>query len=480
MARRVTGNSLRRMLRAGVWLAAAAAAWGSALAWSQSVDLEGDFARLRDQQYFLRIGIGQTDGEKSSVRVVCNTDFVLQDRDGKVLWSGPGETPLRFVRHGGEGSRGRVEAFDATGKAVADANGFLSVRPKSRQSLTRARTLRGNYADWAQPGAWLTSDNPAYRGQIEVWASEKSELTIVNRVFLEHYVYSVVPVEIGTNVSFEMKKVQAVITRSEAIAKLHEGNHKGEPFDYCNGSDCQVYNGALAEDPECDAAVDASWGQVVTHGNHVADAVYSECCGGLTAASQDVWGGESMGHLQRRLDQPDEKGESAPDLSSDEAARKFLSASGHAFCNPSAEGYPPDVRATNFRWDQTLSAASVAEDVRRDNKNVGRVTDLHVARRSPSGRVLGLDVKTDTRGTLHVTGEMAIRRVMGLKSTFFVIDCDYDTEHRLSHVHVRGGGYGHGVGLCQTGARTMAARGADYITILQHYFTDSAIYRIYR
>jgi SpoIID/LytB domain protein len=67
-----------------------------------------------------------------------------------------------------------------------------------------------------------------------------------------------------------------------------------------------------------------------------------------------------------------------------------------------------------------------------------------------------------------------------IKSTFFVLEPQYDGQRRLARLTVRGAGYGHGVGLCQVGAIMMAKYGYNYLDILKHYFRGVSIWRIYQ
>jgi SpoIID/LytB domain protein len=531
------------------------------------VDLGKDFSQLRDRQYYIRIGLENSEigGERTSVRVVCDGEFVIHDQAGKVLYTGAGDYPVK-VTYGGSGGSlsltyyyilktypasqrkdadafaervsgllkrpvdvssdprsnanelavmfgplttaeknaaapaikkafpaaelyrpssssaggpNRLEVRNAQGRILAQASGFIGFRPKKRDGLTRVKHVSEGDTSWAEPGIWRVKDKKlAYRGMIEVWVNPKKRLSIINRVFLEHYLYGVVQPEIGANAPFEMKKVQAVISRSEVIAKLRMHRHDGWHYDMCDQQCCQVYKGAMVESPDSNAAVEATWGQVCVYGDNIADAVYSHSCGGVTASTEDLWGGEPKAYLHSTMDSAAYKEQ--PDLSSAAAARQFLTSNAPCFCNPNQKGFP-DPKESYFRWTQSYTAEALAKQIREsEGSSVGRVVDIQISTRTKSGRVKRLNVTTSNGGVVSLSGEMSIRGALKIKSTFFVLEPQYDGQRRLTRVTIRGAGYGHGVGLCQMGAIMMAKYGYNYLDILKHYFQGVGIWRIYQ
>lgn len=104
---------------------------------------------------------------------------------------------------------------------------------------------------------------------------------------------------------------------------------------------------------------------------------------------------------------------------------------------------------------------------------VGAVDTLAVLRRGASGRAVSLRVEGE-RGSATVHGELRIRRLLGdLPSAMFVVTA---TPEGWTF---RGGGWGHGVGMCQWGAIGRAAAGQDHRRILGAYFSGAAIFRMY-
>ena len=213
-------------------------------------------------------------------------------------------------------------------------------------------------------------------------------------------------------------------------------------------------------------AVRETIGLVLVANGDVLDAVFHNVCGGTTAGAEEVWDSKRIAGLTPVLDNG--RGNSAPDLSSDRAATAFIEkASPSLCCNPSQPGYP-NYAKKYFRWQKTLSFDQISRIT-----GVGAVNSVQVTERMHSGRVRKLQV-SGSRGTKTYVKELPIRNAFDLWSGFFVVTMGN------GGVTFTGAGNGHGVGLCQMGARSLAANGADYKQILKHYFPEASIQRIYR
>src|SRR5262249_45238398 len=125
------------------------------------------------------------------------------------------------------------------------------------------------------------------------------------------------------------------------------------------------------------------------------------------------------------------------------------------------------------RWSVALPAAELDRLVAAEYPAVGHVRELRAARRGVSGRITELAI-AGARGSATVSGELHIRRLLGgLKSSLFVV------RPAADGVTLDGAGFGHGVGLCQTGAIGMAEGGSSYAQILDHYFPGSHLRKLY-
>lgn len=127
-------------------------------------------------------------------------------------------------------------------------------------------------------------------------------------------------------------------------------------------------------------------------------------------------------------------------------------------CDMAAPKYTEEVSYETDFLRQRLE--KVFEGVQLGEKAESWVVPMEI---SPSGTVLTASV-----GNLQVTGG-DIREALGLRSADFEVSADGDTVIFTTH------GYGHGVGMSQYGANTMANDGSTWREILEHYYVDVAI-----
>jgi SpoIID/LytB domain protein len=124
-----------------------------------------------------------------------------------------------------------------------------------------------------------------------------------------------------------------------------------------------------------------------------------------------------------------------------------------------------------LRWRRSFTHGEV--DALCAPLGVGSVRAMAVEGRGVSGRARALRIE-GSKGTARIYGELPIRRLFkNLNSGMFVLDRAGD-EWTFT-----GGGWGHGSGMCQTGAIGRAERGAGYREILGWYYSGAAPVRIY-
>jgi SpoIID/LytB domain protein len=130
-----------------------------------------------------------------------------------------------------------------------------------------------------------------------------------------------------------------------------------------------------------------------------------------------------------------------------------------------------------YRWERRFTAQEMDELVAP--LKLGQVRALSVVERGISGRARLLTVAGE-RGAAQIRGELSIRRLFGmLNSAAFTVAADRTADGKLVGWVFRGAGWGHGVGMCQTGAIGRAEAGHSYRTILRHYFSGATVERIY-
>jgi stage II sporulation protein D len=139
------------------------------------------------------------------------------------------------------------------------------------------------------PASPLEIEGRAYRGALEVFGNSRNTLTVVNELPLETYLLGVVPNELNPTTfdQIEALKAQAVAARTYIQRNL--GQYKNEGFDICATDACQVYFGALTEQPLATQAVNETRGVVATYDGMPINALYSSTCGGRTEDSGNIF-----------------------------------------------------------------------------------------------------------------------------------------------------------------------------------------------
>jgi stage II sporulation protein D len=222
----------------------------------------------------------------------------------------------------------------------------------------------------------------------------------------------------------------------------------------------QVYGGVDAEKPLSDQGINSTQDMVMLFAGQPINTPYHSTCGGSTAAVTEVWYSQS--------DEPYLRPVSDKIPGTD----KF-------YCDPSpkfswTQNFDRDaLRAT---MDKYLAAYTNAPKA-----GAGRILDIREQGRTPSNRVAGLVVRTDS-GTYTIRGNdirFVLRDAKGttLNSTFFTFTTD-NAGGEISNLVVSGHGYGHGIGMCQWGAIGRARAGQNYRTILETYYPGTTIGRI--
>lgn len=375
----------------------------------------------------VRIALAQRQGQ---VRLTADGPWRIYAADGQT------DVALTQAREAWvlERDGASVSARRADSRPVSHRGSALVVRPMETDG-----TIGFNGRRW--------------RGELVVSATEGG-LLVVNRLPMDAYVKGVVPLEIGTSAPGDVAAVeaQAVAARSYAIMHLQGPSR---PFDMVATVGDQVYGGASAETVVGNDAVDRTAGLVLLYDGRAVNAPYHAACGGTTAEPQDVWRTGSEPYLRRVSDQV-----------------------------PGSTGFYCDA-APRHRWTRTFTGEqlrdAVARYVRRlpGGGGTGAVRDVRVMSVTPAGRVATLAVETEGRSLVLRGGEMRelLRAPSGelLYSTYFSVDVLPSGRGAVQQLVVRGGGNGHGIGMCQWGAIGRARAGQDFRTILRTYYPGTTV-----
>jgi stage II sporulation protein D len=127
----------------------------------------------------------------------------------------------------------------------------------------------------------------------------------------------------------------------------------------------------------------------------------------------------------------------------------------------------------HYRWTTTLSLDVIAQRLSATLAPFGRLTDVQLQDRDGSGRARSLELVAD-HGSTSITGSV-FRRAVGTRALPSLLLTNLQREPDGASVQLDGGGLGHGVGLCQWGARGMALAGSQASDILAFYFPGTTI-----
>lgn len=356
---------------------------------------------------------------------------------------------------------GWIVAEERSSGMMVRGRNLLSVTPVRDWGVTG--TVEVFDVNWPRHGAGARR----YEGTLYFLVGTDLKLMAINLVAAETVLRGVVPAEIFPNAPREALRAQAVAARGMLLSKVGV-RHRGEPYQLCAEPHCQAYSGAGAATPATSAAVTATRGEVLVGPSGFTDTVYHSACGGHTEAWHAMWGGSHNSTMPGVNDAAVGGGPV-----NERAAARFIAHPPRAWCAPSAK------RSKVFRWVEERSGRRISDAVNAQTR-VGAVHTIKPLKRGRSGRVLAVEY-VGTEGRHVARGGSANRPFLGgLKSGLWVIERQGGAAGGEPDTWViRGGGFGHGVGMCQHGAMGLADAGRSYREILRHYYPNTELRKVW-
>ena len=329
---------------------------------------------------------------------------------------------------------------------ITASKGKLKIKTKAKRQQTADR--RVFKATGYAPGECLAIaidkaglNKACYEGEFIVSANG-NKVNAVNVIDIEEYLRGVVPYEIGKldESKFEALKAQAVAARTYAYK--HFGSRKTQGFDVYADTRDQVYKGLHSATEITDKAVHETEGVVMTYNGEFITAYYHSTCGGETEGVA-TWGRPDHPYLKNK-----------PDLRPD----------GTPWCRES--NYTEWTR--EFTEDELRDLFQInAKEAKANVPSFSSIHAISILDTLKSGRIHTLEISTNNGKFIAKADKIRWLFKRGgtiLPSSFFRI-------HRNGNLWIlKGKGFGHGVGLCQMGARARAQAGQSYIQILTHYY----------
>ena len=344
-----------------------------------------------------------------------------------------------------------------TGQEEIPAGQVLDIRPDDARFAGGVIRLR------ARDGGDLTVHSiergcgqPSYQGTLELRPTAEGVI-LINELPVESYLCRVLPSEMPASYELEALKAQAVCARSYAYRQMESFGYPEYEAHVNDSTDYQVYGNSAAQETS-NRAVEETAGQVLCFQGQIVTAYYySTSCGRTT--SLEAWG--TPPDAQNQYLQSVEVGDGAGDYEKD---------------------------LPWYRWEAKIPVQTLSNlaglNLRQD---LGMLTKVEVTKRGPGDVALEVTF-TGEKGSAAVKTENKIRRAFGgsgyeiirqdgtstasgnlLPSAFFTVEKSGDT------FVIRGGGYGHGIGMSQNGANEMAKKGKSCQEILQLFYPGTEI-----
>ena len=376
------------------------------------------------------------------------------------------------------------------GFSSVKGEGWLLIKGPSQSSSIQARSLKRASASGKL--------GPSYHGNIVVFC-RKGSLRAVLICDLDEYLRGVLASEIPASYHIEAIKTQAVAARTYGLNPRI--SHYDDVANVCDSYlCCQYFSGVRAKSSQSHLdAIARTAGEVLMYDGHPALALFSSCSGGHTESYENCFSDPKTGAfpppplpylrgVAETLSQPQDYSPNG-----EKELRTLFASSSPNTVDAWSPHFKWSVNATSndiesylhANADKLLSDSSTSSFVRPpSSKKFGLVKSFKPVRRGVAGTIIELEVETST-GSWFFQKELTIRdlfkmpsaKVTRLKSARMFFDHAY-AGGRLSRVSIRGLGWGHGVGMQQTGAQGWAKAGKDYRFILNHYFPGTTIKKV--
>ncbi|KGF98269.1 putative amidase enhancer [Prochlorococcus marinus str. MIT 9302] len=290
--------------------------------------------------------------------------------------------------------------------------------------------------------------------------------TLIQKIKFADYLQGVLPHEIGSNSPIEALKAQAVIARTWGIFNSDRFNM--DKYHLCISTQCQVYKPPKFKNKKVQKAIEVTSNLILTYENKPINAFYHASNGGVSAIASESWQMKDSFYFNSIIDGSKSLNKifKLP-ISNESELNNFLDFDKEQFYGS---------YHSLFRWDKKISSLKI-KDKLIQNKLINlneNVLDLKVIERGSSGRVTKLEIQTNKVNKSIVLVKDDIRRILSfIPSNLFTINKLSDDLWLL-----RGGGFGHGVGLSQSGAIEMAELGFSYEQILNHYYRGAKLEKI--
>ena len=294
--------------------------------------------------------------------------------------------------------------------------------------------------------------NPTYSGIIELRSTAEG-IAIINELSVEEYLCKVVPSEMPASYELEALKAQAVCARSYAYQQMREYSYPEYEAHVDDSTKFQVYNNSKVYESSTNAVKETAGEEVWYKGNVVTTYYYSTSCGMTT--DLNAWGSE---------------------VNEENAYLQSIKVKG--------KDGDYEKNLPWYRWEATVSVQTLSNLIGLNTGvDVGIIQSIEVTKHGAGDVALQIVVRGN-KGNVTIDTENKIRTALGgngytitkndgatVNSTSLLPSAFFTIKKNGDQFVINGGGFGHGIGMSQSGAKGMAEAGFSYKDILKHYFT---------
>lgn len=317
---------------------------------------------------------------------------------------------------------------DAEGRRLLWPRSAVILKPAGSKIKINGQTARSGRVDIASQDGVVCINGVSYHGRALILA-DPGGLSVVNQLPLEEYLSSVVGSEMDRRSPIEALKAQAVAARTYTVFHLVEG--RGKVFDISTPERSQQYKGKRAKTARTIGAVHQTRGIILELEGEVFPAFYHSRCGGSTIRAGDLW----------------------------PAVRR----------SPKGVVCRPCLREKKSPWTLRLNLAEFRKLLMNAGQDVPDVFSVEIVRAQRTKRVQVVRIAG------RPLSAHQLRMILGpsrMKSTLFWAKLEQN------FIVFEGAAWGHGAGMCQYGAVSLAGKGLSYARILKYYYPKTKLVKV--
>ncbi len=304
-----------------------------------------------------------------------------------------------------------------------------------------------------------------YEGSFRIINTEQG-FVLVNELSVETYLKYVVPSEMQRSFGHEALKAQAVCARTFAYSQMNNQSYAAYGANLDDSTAFQVYH-SIGRYPETDAAVDETAGEVILCDDELITCYYYSTSPGVTN-DMTAWESENDEYI------------ACSGMEFSQGLNLAMESDFSKFINQEVACY--DSISSFYRWDCVLDTSKIIEEEK------GLLKNISVKERNEAGYIIALELEYENT-IVVLRNENEIRSVLGAYQKELTLNNDQvRTDISMvpsacfevsavtdETITLHGGGFGHGIGMSQYGAKAMAEEGYSYIQIIDYYYENVVV-----